>query len=107
MCPHKSVVHAKPLSNYGFGIAIATVHAKYLNGDVRIHAIENYGTDAYVYLQTTPESLSELIPIYTSQTDDYYKSNEQIDHWITGSNQTITFPTVTFTPRPKYPSTSR
>ena len=91
--PHDSVEHSTPLSTYGFGIAIATVHAKYLNGDVQIHAIENYGTDAYIYIQADPDRLSEVIPIYTAQTDDYYKSSSsKADQWITGSNQTIHFP---------------
>ena len=37
--PHETVKHSTPLSSYGFGIALAKVYARFLNGQVHIHAI--------------------------------------------------------------------
>jgi len=89
--PPKQVKSSTPLASNGFGLAVATVYAQFLNGDVKIQSMEGHGTDAFVYIQVDREKLSEVIPVFTQQTNEYYRSKENIGQWITGQNQPITF----------------
>lgn len=39
-----------PLAGFGYGLPIARLYARYFGGDVEVHSMDGYGTDAYVFL---------------------------------------------------------
>ena len=50
----------------------------------------NPGKDAFIYIPLSSEEQSEVIPVYTHLTDDFYRKDE-VEPWVTGSAQEITF----------------
>jgi len=80
-----------PMVGYGFGIPMSKVLARYLGGDVVIRSMESYGTDAFIHLQTDPNKLFEVLPVYTSKTESFYKTKNMVNEWVTGKEQKISF----------------
>lgn len=82
-----------PLAGYGYGIPLSKVYARYIGGDVNIRSIQNYGTDVYVYLPAEPDQLVEFLPIFSSNTEAYYKEKKHKSTWVSGKDSEIRFET--------------
>jgi len=80
-----------PMVGYGFGIPMSKVLARYLGGDVIIRSIESYGTDVFIHLQADPTKLFEVLPVYTSKTESFYKTKNIANEWVTGKEQKVNF----------------
>ncbi|CAF0880866.1 unnamed protein product [Rotaria sp. Silwood1] len=70
-----------PLAGFGYGLPISRLYARYFNGDMEIHSIDGYGTDAYVYLQTVEDQASEWLPICNRAAYEYYTSRRYQSDW--------------------------
>jgi len=70
-----------PLAGFGYGLPISRLYARYFNGDMEIHSIDGFGTDAYVYLQAVEEQASEWLPICNRAAYEYYVSRRYQSDW--------------------------
>ncbi|CAF1392234.1 unnamed protein product [Rotaria magnacalcarata] len=70
-----------PLAGFGYGLPISRLYARYFNGDMQIHSIDGYGTDAYVYLQAVEDQASEWLPICNQAAYEYYSSRKYQSDW--------------------------
>ncbi|CAF1096655.1 unnamed protein product [Adineta steineri] len=70
-----------PLAGFGYGLPISRLYARYFNGDMEIHSIDGYGTDAYVYLQAVEDQASEWLPICNRASHEYYNSRRLQPDW--------------------------
>ncbi|UJR20887.1 hypothetical protein I4U23_023996 [Adineta vaga] len=70
-----------PLAGFGYGLPISRLYARYFNGDLEIHSVDGYGTDAYVYLQAVEDQASEWLPICNRAAYEYYLSRKYQSDW--------------------------
>ncbi|CAF0743746.1 unnamed protein product [Adineta steineri] len=70
-----------PLAGFGYGLPISRLYARYFNGDLEIHSIDGYGTDAYIYLQAVEDQASEWLPICNRAAYEYYVSRKYQSDW--------------------------
>ncbi|CAF1063273.1 unnamed protein product [Adineta ricciae] len=70
-----------PLAGFGYGLPISRLYARYFNGDLEIHSIDGYGTDAYIYLQAVEDQASEWLPICNRAAYEYYISRKYQSDW--------------------------
>jgi len=70
-----------PLAGFGYGLPISRLYARYFNGDLEIHSIDGYGTDAYIYLQAVEDQASEWLPICNRAAYEYYASRKYQSDW--------------------------
>jgi len=85
-----------PLAGYGYGIPLSRLYARYLGGDLMLQSIEGYGTDCFIYLKSGNNDAVEVLPKFTNQLDEHYKSKKEMKDWISkagliSSNQLNTF----------------
>jgi pyruvate dehydrogenase kinase 2/3/4 len=53
-----------PIAGHGYGLPLARLYARYLNGDIELSSIEGYGTEVFVYLQALESEAKERLPVY-------------------------------------------
>eukprot|EP01084_Bolivina_argentea_P266469 451967_1 len=52
-----------PMYGLGYGLPLIKAYSKYFGGDCTIHSIENYGTDAYLFVPTLATSHSNVLSV--------------------------------------------
>ncbi|CAF2981012.1 unnamed protein product [Rotaria sp. Silwood2] len=70
-----------PLAGFGYGLPISRLYARYFNGDMEIHSIDGYGTDAYVDFRAVEDQASEWLPICNRAAYEYYTSRRYQSDW--------------------------
>jgi pyruvate dehydrogenase kinase 2/3/4 len=70
-----------PLAGFGYGLPLSRLYARYFNGDMEIHSIDGFGTDAYIYLQAVEDQASEWLPICNRASYEYYISRKYQSDW--------------------------
>merc|ERR1712130_1023791 len=51
-------------------------------GDLMLQSVEGYGTDAYIYLKSGTADAVEVLPIFTNQLSDHYKTQRTMKDWV-------------------------
>jgi pyruvate dehydrogenase kinase 2/3/4 len=49
-----------PMAGFGYGLPLSRLHARYFGGDLRLIAMEGYGTDVYIHLNRLSNSREPL-----------------------------------------------
>jgi pyruvate dehydrogenase kinase 2/3/4 len=80
--PEKTDDGRAPLAGYGYGIPLSRLYARYLGGDLMLQSVEGYGTDAYIYLKSGTADAVEVLPIFTNQLSDHYKTQRTMKDWV-------------------------
>ena len=70
------------LAGYGYGIPLSRLYARYLGGDLMLQSVEGYGTDCYIYLKSGNNDAVEVLPIFTNQLGEHYRSKKEMKDWV-------------------------
>lgn len=80
--PRSDDAQIAPLAGYGYGIPLSRLYARYLGGDLMLQSVEGYGTDCYIYLKSGNNDAVEVLPIFTNQLGEHYRSKKEMKDWV-------------------------
>lgn len=80
--PKSDDAQIAPLAGYGYGIPLSRLYARYLGGDLMLQSVEGYGTDCYIYLKSGNNDAVEVLPIFTNQLGEHYRSKKEMKDWV-------------------------
>jgi len=80
--PKSDEAQIAPLAGYGYGIPLSRLYARYLGGDLMLQSVEGYGTDCYIYLKSGNNDAVEVLPIFTNQLGEHYRSKKEMKDWV-------------------------
>ena len=61
---------------------MSRLYARYLGGELMLQSIEGYGTDCFIYLKSESNDAVEVLPKFTNQLGEHYKSKKEMKDWI-------------------------
>ena len=71
-----------PLAGYGYGLPLSKLYARYFNGDLELHSMDGYGTQAVLTLQSMAEMAKERLPVYhEAGSKKIYEAQLAADDW--------------------------
>uniref|UniRef100_A0A8C5MJA4 Protein-serine/threonine kinase n=1 Tax=Leptobrachium leishanense TaxID=445787 RepID=A0A8C5MJA4_9ANUR len=76
-----------PLAGFGYGLPISRLYAKYFQGDLVLHSMEGYGTDAVIYLKALSSESIERLPVFNKSAWKHYKLCTEADDWCIPSSE--------------------
>ena len=73
-----------PLAGYGYGLPLSRLYARYLTGDLELHSMDGFGTDAVLHLQSNPSFAKERLPVWhETGSKKIYEAHLAADDWTT------------------------
>ncbi|KAI7809070.1 pyruvate dehydrogenase (acetyl-transferring) kinase isozyme 1, mitochondrial [Triplophysa rosa] len=85
--PQMDTSRATPLAGFGYGLPISRLYARYFQGDLKLHSMEGYGTDAVIYIRALSTESIERLPVYNKSAWKHYKSIHEADDWCVPSKE--------------------
>ncbi|XP_075067877.1 pyruvate dehydrogenase kinase, isozyme 4 [Mixophyes fleayi] len=85
--PMMDNVRNAPLAGFGYGLPISRLYAKYFQGDLMLHSMEGFGTDAVIYLKALSSESIERLPVFNKSAWKHYKICMEADDWCIPSRE--------------------
>ncbi|KAG8443115.1 hypothetical protein GDO86_011797 [Hymenochirus boettgeri] len=76
-----------PLAGFGYGLPISRLYARYFQGDLMLHSMEGFGTDAVIYLKALSSESVERLPVFNKSAWKHYKFCTEADDWCIPSSE--------------------
>ncbi|XP_029013658.1 pyruvate dehydrogenase (acetyl-transferring) kinase isozyme 2, mitochondrial-like [Betta splendens] len=81
--------HRAPLAGFGYGLPITRLYARYFQGDLQLHSMEGYGTDAVIHLKVLSTDSVERLPVFNKSALRHYKLTLEADDWCIPSKEPL------------------
>uniref|UniRef100_A0A452J747 Protein-serine/threonine kinase n=1 Tax=Gopherus agassizii TaxID=38772 RepID=A0A452J747_9SAUR len=85
--PRVETSRATPLAGFGYGLPISRLYAQYFQGDLKLYSLEEYGTDAVIYIKALSTESIERLPVYNKSAWKHYVENHEADDWCVPSSE--------------------
>ncbi|KAI3360334.1 hypothetical protein L3Q82_014648 [Scortum barcoo] len=73
--------HRGSLAEFGYGLPISRLYARYFQGDLQLYSMEGYGTNAVIHLKVLSTDSVERLPVFNKTTFRHYKLSLEADDW--------------------------